>query len=56
MNQRIGFIERIRKDLHKKVDVIIDSIYGPCFKNSKNLIIGTKVDLDRLQNQIKKDE
>jgi hypothetical protein len=56
MTQRVRFIEKIRESLHQQVDQSIDSLYLPYFEKSKSLIASIKVSLDRLQNQIKKDE
>lgn len=56
MNQRIRFIEKVRENLHQQVDKAIDSFYLPYHELSKTIISSLKVDLERLQNQIKKDE
>lgn len=56
MTHRIRFIERLRDNLHLSVDRIIDSLYKPDFKDTKTTIAQTKVDLERLQNQIKEDD
>lgn len=56
MTHRVRFIERLRDDLHLSVDRIIDSLYKPDFKDTKTTITQTKVDLERLQNQIKEDD
>lgn len=56
MTQRVRFIERLRKELHEVVDVIVDSFYKPSFQETKSLISSLKVALDRLQNQIKEDD
>jgi len=55
MTQRIRFIERMRNLLHINVDNIIDSIYRPNYTESKSSIQSMKIELDKLQNQIKKD-
>lgn len=56
MNQRVRFIEKIRIALHDKVDKSIDSLYLPYRDLSKTLISTLKIDLEKLQNQIKEDE
>jgi|GEM_PF-5469449 len=56
MTHRIRFIERLRDSLHLSVDGIIDSLYKPNFTETKTKIAQTKVDLEKLQNQIKEDE
>lgn len=56
MTHRVRFIERLRDNLHLSVDRIIDSLYKPDFKDTKTTITQTKVDLERLQNQIKEDD
>lgn len=56
MTQRIRFIEKIRISLHKNADKVIDSLYGSSHSETKTLISSFKVELDRLQNQAKKDD
>ena len=56
MTHRIRFIERLRDNLHSSVDKVIDSLYKPKFKETKTFIAEAKVDLDKLQNQIKEDD
>lgn len=56
MTQRIRFIERLRDLLHLNVDKIIDSLHEPDQQQSKTNIQSMKVDLDKLQNQIKQDD
>jgi hypothetical protein len=56
MTQRLRFIERLRSTLHQSVDGIVDSLYRPDRQESKSNISSLKVDLEKLQNQIKEDE
>jgi hypothetical protein len=56
MTQRVRFLERLRIYLHKNVDKIVDSIYQTDKKETKSSIGSLKVDLDKLQNQIKEDD
>lgn len=56
MTQRVRFIERLRISLHKSVDQIIDSLYEPDFTITKSSIASFKINLEKLQNQIKKDD
>lgn len=56
MTHRINYIERLRRALHKNVDTIIDSLYYPDFDSVKGLISSLKIDLEKIQNQIKSDD
>lgn len=56
MNQRVRFIEKVRNNLHSQVDKAIDSLYLPYNDLGKTIISSLKIDLDRLQNQIKDDD
>lgn len=56
MTQRMRFIERLRKALHENVDTITDSLYHPDFDVVKGMISSLKLDLERIQNQIKSDD
>jgi len=56
MTHRVRFIERLRDNLHNSVDKIIDSLYKPNFDKTKTFIAETRVDLEKLQNQIKEDD
>lgn len=56
MTQRVRFLEKLRLALHVNVDKIIDSINQPNKDKTKSSIGTLKVDLDRLQNQIKDDD
>jgi len=56
MTQRVRFIERLRISLHRSVDQIIDSLYQPDFSSSRSFIASFRISLDKLQNQIKKDD
>jgi hypothetical protein len=56
MTQRVRFIERLRLTLHKNVDSIIDSLYQPDYDSVKGMISSLKIDLEKIQNQIKSDD
>jgi hypothetical protein len=56
MIQRTRFIERLRLTLRTSVDTIIDSLYEPDFDKVKGMISSLKLDLEKIQNQIKSDE
>jgi plasmid replication initiation protein len=56
MTQRVRFLERLRLALHSNVDKIIDSINQPNKADSKGFIATLKINLEKLQNQIKDDD
>jgi|5_EtaG_2_1085323.scaffolds.fasta_scaffold33509_3 hypothetical protein len=56
MTQRFSFLEKLRLALHNNVDKIIDSINQPNKDETKSSIGSLKVNLDKLQNQIKDDD
>ena len=56
MTQRVRFIERLRSTLHANVDAIVDSLYRPDFDSVKGMISSLKIDLEKIQNQIKSDD